>query len=312
MSYDIDQSFTTREVPWMKIGKIVDEPKTAAEAAEAGGINFNVTEQPIYFMTKEDGKPPRFTEVKTRKAIVREDTGDWLSVVSKPYPVVQYGEAFDFMDAISPAYVAAGSLRGGRQAFMVVRAPETFDVPLLDGTDPTDLYVTLRTSHDCSRAVEVMVTPLRHRCMNQLTLGSFRKDVKHRWVVTHAGDVKSKLAAAQMSLARLDAYKQAFIANVERLAEIKVTDDTAEQILLRVLPDRPKRPQVITSIITNWHTREVTVGFDGLGWGLVNAVSEYFEWDRVGGTSESRLLAALQGQTHKAINKTAAALLTRS
>lgn len=307
---DIDQSFTTREVPWMKLGALADEPKTAVDAAEAAGLNFKVTEQPIYFSTKKDGAPPKFTKIETRKALVHED-GTWLSVVSKSYPVVQYGEAFDFMDALSPRFVAAGSLRKGRQGFMVVRAPESISFGVLDGTDPADLFMVLRTSHDCSRAVEVMAMPLRGRCMNQLTLTSFRKDVKHRWVVTHTGDVKSKLAAAQDSVVRLDRYATAFLANAERLAEIKVTDDTAHSILMRVLPNRPKRPVVVEKIITNWHGRE-TVGYDGTGWGLVNATSEYFEWDRVGGSPESRFLAALQGQTHSAINRVAAALLTRS
>ncbi len=306
-----DQMFTTREVPWMKLGKIVDKPLTAAEAAKLGGIDFTVSEQAVYFMKKEPGSPPKFTEVKERKAIVRDDTGDWLSIVSKPYPVLQYGEAFDFLDGVSPEFVAAGSLRHGKQAFMVVKAPSTANITPFDG-DEHELFATLRTSHDCSRAVEVMVMPLRNRCMNQLTLASFRKDVKHRWVITHTGDVKGKLAAAADTMGRLDLYAKAFVANAQRLLEIKVTDDNAHQILKRVLPDRPRRDEVIEKITTAWHTRTETVGYDGTGWGLVNAVSEYFEWDRAGGSAESRFLAAMQGQTHKAINKTTSMLLSRS
>lgn len=309
---DVDKAFTAREVPWMKMGKLTEEPVTAQDAAELGGINFKVTEHPIYFSTKDEGKPPRFTRVEGRKAIVREDTGTWLSVVSSTYPVIQYGEAFDFMNGVSPHFVAAGSLRGGKQGFMVVRAPETIKLAPFGDEDPHQLFATLRTSHDCSRAVEVMVMPLRGRCMNQLTLTSFRKDVKHRWVVTHTGDVKSKLAAAQDSMERLGAYAQAYVANAQRLGEIKVTDENAWSVLKRVLPDRPKRNDAITMIITNWHQRPATVGFEGTGWGLVNAVSEYFEWDRVGGSPESRFVAALQGQTHRAINRVASHILTRS
>lgn len=309
---DVTTGFSAREVPWMKMGKIVGEPVTAREAAELGGINFNVTEHPIYFSTKEDGKPPRFTKIEGRKAIVRADTGTWLSVVSAPYPVVQYGEAFDFMDGLSPHFVAAGSLRGGKQGFMVVRAPDSIKFAPFGAEDPHELFATLRTSHDCSRAVEVMVMPLRGRCMNQLTLTSFRKDVKHRWVITHTGDVKSKLAAAQDSMSRLGAYAQAYVANAQRLAEIKVDDEAAWSIMKRVLPDRPKRNDAITKIITNWHSRPETVGWDGTGWGLVNAVSEYFEWDRAGGSPESRFVAALQGQTHRAINRVASHVLTRN
>lgn len=311
MTLPADTQFSTREVPWMKLGKLVDKPVTAAEAAQLGGINFTVRQDPVYFMTKADGKPPKFTEVKERKAIVREDTGDWLSIVSKAYPVLQYSEAFDFMDTLSPEFVAAGALRNGKQAFMVIKAPDTIKISPFED-DPHELFVTLRTSHDCSRAVEVMVMPLRGRCMNQLTLASFRKDVKHRWVVTHTGDIKSKLAAAQDSLSRLGAYATAYVDNAQRLVEIKLSDETARTILQRVLPDRPRRDDVIEKITSGWHTRTETVGYDGTGWGLVNAVSEYFEWDRVGGSSESRFVAALQGQTHRAINKTVGQILSRA
>jgi|SRR5262245_7903492 len=306
---DVDTAFSAREVPWMKMGQLVDEPVTAAEAAKLGGIDFTVTAQPVYFMKKVDGAPPKYTKVDRRKAIVRDDTGECLSVVSAGYPIVQYGEAFDFMDGVSPHFVAAGSLRGGRQAFMVVK-PD-IDLTTFDD-DPHQLFATLRTSHDCSRAVEVQVMPLRGRCMNQLTLQSFRANVKHRWVVHHAGNVAAKLAAAADSMAKIGVYAKAYVENARRLEEIKVTDDVAETILKRVLPDRPKRGEVITKIITGWHTRTETVGFDGTGWGLVNAVSEYFEWDRALGTTESRFIAALQGPTHKAINKTASYLLSRS
>jgi phage/plasmid-like protein (TIGR03299 family) len=307
---DVDQAFTTRVVPWIKMGKIEDEPKTARDAAEAG-IDFTVSEHPVAFMTKKEGQPPRYTTIKGRKAIVRDDTGDWLSVVSAGYPVLQYGEAFDFMDGISPHFVAAGSLRGGRQGFMVVKPVEEFNLTPF-GDDPHDLFAVLRTSHDCSRAVEVMVMPLRQRCMNQLTLASFRKDVKHRWVVTHTGDVKAKLQQAHDSLARLDTYARAYVDNAQRLAAIKVSDEAATDVLKRVLPDRPRRDEVITKIVSGWHANTETVGYDGTGWGLVNAVSEYFEWTRVGGSPESRFLAALQGQTHRAINKTAGIVLSRN
>lgn len=304
-----DQTFTTREVPWMKLGKIVDEAVTAAEAAKLGGIDFTVSAQPISYMKKVDGQPPRYTKIEKRKAIVHDGTGECLSVVSAGYPIIQYAEAFDFMDGISPRFVAAGSLRGGRQAFMVVKPDITLN-PFDE--DPHELYATLRTSHDCSRAVEVQVMPLRGRCMNQLTLNSFRVNVKHRWVVHHAGNVAAKLAAAADSMSRIGVYAQAYVENAHRLEEIKVTDDVAEGILKRVLKDRPKRPEVITKILTGWHTRPDTVGFDGTGWGLVNAVSEYMEWDRALGTTESRFIAALQGPTHSAINKTASYLLSRS
>lgn len=306
-----DVTFTSREVPWMKIGKIeTDGPVDAQTAAKLGGIDFTVSEQALYFSTKREGAPPKFTKIEGRKAIVRDDTGDWLSVVGKSYPILQYGEAFDFMNGLGPQFVAAGALRKGRQGFMVIRAPQALQGPTQD--DPHELYAVLRTSHDCSRAVEVSVMPLRGRCMNQLTLNSFAKGVASRWVVTHVGDVKAKLAQAQDTMLKLGEYAKVYEVNATRLANITVSDENAHDILKRVLPDRPKREEVIVKIITGWHGRPDTVGFEKSGWGLVNAVSEYFEWDRVGGSPESRFIAALQGQTRTAINKTASLILTRN
>lgn len=302
-----DKQFSSRIAPWMKLGELVDGVLSAQEAAKLGGLDFRVREDALYSAHKEDGKPPKFSKIEGRKALVREDTGQWLGIVSSGYPVVQFGEAFDFMEGVSPEFVAAGALRGGKQGFMVVRTSAQINMD-----DPHELFAVLRTSHDCSRAVEVMVMPLRGLCMNQLTLRSFASKVDHRWTITHTGDVKSKLAAAQGSLSKLALYAAAYESNAQRLMSVKVSDEVANETLRRVLPDRPKRPEVITRIIGAWHGRPDTVGFDGTGWGLVNAVSEYFEWDRALGTPESRFLAALQGQTHNAINKTAGYLLSRA
>lgn len=299
--------FSARTVPWMTLGKLVDGVQTAEEAAKLGGINFAVREEPVYRATSRTGAPPKFTKIEGRKAIVRDDTDLQLSIVSSRYPVVQYAEAFDFMNGVSPHFVAAGALRGGRQAFMVVETEHTITV----GDDEHKLYGVLRTSHDCSRAVEVSAMPLRLRCMNQLTLGTFSKDAQYRWSIVHAGNVKTKLAAAASSLHRLGLYARAFEANVERLQGIKVTDEHAVEILRWALPDRPKRDETVELIVSGWRTKD-TVGFEGTGWGLVNAVSEHYDWGRGLGTPESRFLGALQGATQRAINRTATYLLTRS
>jgi len=88
-------------------------------------------------------------------------------------------------------------------------------------------------------------------------------------------------------------------------------DDAPRELLTAVLPNRPRTEEQINAIITRWHAAE-SVGFDWTGWGLVNAASDYFEWGRSGGTSESRFLGALQGQTHNVINRVAGRVLSRA
>lgn len=290
----------------MKLGKLTDEPMTAAEAADLGGLNFTVSFYPVTY-TASDGVQRTMTD---RVVCERDDTHVPFEVVSRDYKPVQYREAFDFMDQVAGVrYVAAGALQGGRQGFMVVRAPETFHLNLL-GSDPHDLYVVLRTSHNRTRALEAAVMPLRSRCMNQLTLRGFSKDAHYRVAVKHAGDVHSKLAEAQVVLTNLGAYAAELNRTAERLAERTVGEEEARRILTRVIPSRPRSPQVVDQIIGLW-TGSPAVGWDGTGWGLVNAVSEYFDWQRDRGTPASRFVSALQGQTHGAINRTAGLLLSR-
>jgi len=295
-----DTQFTQREVPWMKMGKLVDGVKTASEAAKLGKLDFKIVLTEAHY----DFEDKKITMPK-RKAVIREDTGEFFDLVSDTYQPLQYAEAFDFMDAVDSVYVAAGALRGGRQGFLVVKAP--FELDKLSKTDPHDLYAVLRTSHDRSRGIEVAVMPLRGLCMNQLTLSSFTKGVPHRWSIKHSYNMHAKLNEAKDSLTKLAAYAERFELLVTRLLDENVGDVRAEKVLTAVLPNRPKTAEVIEKIITLQDAKQV--GFTGTGWGLVNAVSEYFDWSRTGGTPESRFLGALEGQTTKAINKTVVQLL---
>lgn len=316
---DVTQSFTTREAPWLKMGKITNETKTAAEAAELGGLNFKVDLVDVAWLKSvEIGGVKQtdaiVTKIPSRKAIVRSDTGDFFGFASsKSYVPLQYAEAFDFMDTINPRYVAAGTLRGGRQGFMVVKPEISMSLE-----DDHELFAVLRTSHDCSRGIEVMVMPLRGRCMNQLTLRSFAKGVDHRWSIKHTTTLHKKMAEAQASLEKIGIYIQRYESIVNRLCNTEVKVDRGQKLIEMVIPmpQHGKTERTETQwrerieAITDLWTGSPQVGYAGTGWGLVNAVSEYFEWHRTGGTSESQFLNALQGETHKKINRMCGILLS--
>jgi phage/plasmid-like protein (TIGR03299 family) len=308
------KGFSTREVPWGRIGNIGDAALTAADAAEAGGLNFEVELLDAGFRSGVDADAGWLT-VPRRKACVRKDTRQFFSFVSSGYAPVQYGEAFAFMDEISPRYVAAGTLGGGRQGFMVVQLPErkTIELKLGRQVDPLDMYGVLRTSHDLTRAIEVSVMTLRGKCMNALTLSAFTADAVQRWSVKHVGkDPMVKLAVATTTLQRINAYADAFVKTARALHEIKVEMDDATALLRKILPERPKRDEQVNAIVNAWRTSP-TNGFPDDGWGLVNAVSEYFEWGRNEGTrtDQSRFTGGLTGATHRFTNRTAQLLLQR-
>lgn len=299
---------STRELPWTKLGALTDEPMTAEQAAKLGGLDFTVSLRPIQRQL-QDGT---WAESKHRKMVTADDTDEEFDVVSADYGILQYNEAFDFLSAINPRFVAAGTLKNRRQGFMVVQLPDLPELDMLElPNDPHELYTVVRTSHDRTRAVECAVMPLRRRCMNELGLRSFTQGVQQRWSVHHIGNVTEKLHSAEELVQRTKAYAAEFVNTANRLYGVAVDTDDARKILTRVLRDTARRDETIDKILDMWATRE-SVGFVGSGWGLLNAVSEYFEWDRKGGTAQSQFLNVLEGQTRTAIDKTAALILSRT
>jgi phage/plasmid-like protein (TIGR03299 family) len=342
----LDQSFTTRSVPWMKIGTIIDDPDVdAAEAARLGGIDFDVDLRPAGYWTAHervggdedvtdadaDADAPRlyydaqgnvteragyWSHEGSRYAVVRQDTGEWFSFVSSDYRVVQYREAFEFMDNLNPRYVAAGALSGGRQGFMIAQLPEHLrsDV-VIDGVgDPHDMYVVLQTSHDLSKSIKVSVMMLRNKCMNMLTLPTFTAGAVQHWSIVHIGDPHQKLEQAQHTLELAASYQQTFERLVAQFSSVRITSDDLRHIVRRVLPDRLKRKEEQVIGIVDRFEHAETVGFQETGWGAINAVSDYMQWGRPTAirTAQSEFTSALEGDTAKYVNRTAQLVMARA
>lgn len=358
--------FTTRDVPWMKLGAVLDGGAlTAAEAAQRGGLDYDVDLLPAGYrrgsgdvlsgpapeimqelekledevrgasteaLRKYGKRIPEllaalrwaqaqtggeWVDVPNRRATVHHDTGKFMSFVSDGYVPVQLSEAFDFMDTISPRYVAAGPLNGGKQAFMVTELPERarLDVDVNGETDGFQLYAILRTSFDLSRALEVSIMTLRDRCMNALALRSFTNGAVQRWSVRHVGDPVTKMASAAQVLQNVDTYVEEFQETVRRMAQVEIELKEAEEIIRAVLPNRPRREEKVNAIVSAWRDDPLgTVGFGGTGYGLVNATSEYFEHGRESGvrTAGSRFTSGLNGDTYRYSNRVAQLVLRRS
>jgi phage/plasmid-like protein (TIGR03299 family) len=303
----------------MKSGvNVIDRAVTAAEAAELAGMSFEVELWPMRAHPPEDAPKKtldRFAEdgidVSDRFAVVRTDTGLSLATVGTHYHTLNYGEAFDFMDTIEPRYVAAGVRRGGREGYMVVQAPEHLAVDLLDGEDKHDLYVVLRTSHDGSKKVEASVLPLRDKCTNMMSLRGFATGAPRAWGITHTSTMREKLAEAQRSLSNLDTYVDDLEKTAARLAAIDVELEQARRVLEWALPNRPKRDEQVSAILSLYESSPNN-GYTGTGWGLVNATTEWLDWGRESRSADARFINGLAGYGHRTVNRVAGRLFSRA
>ena len=220
MPANLESMFFVRDLPWHQLGKELEEEPTSEEALIAAGLDWNVVQEPVY---KNDG-----IVIPGYLANVRDSDQSTLGIVTTKYTVVQNKEAFAFTDSLvedgGMKYVTAGALRGGRTIWLLARMPQT---TILD--DQLDPYICFTNTHDGTGAVRVFSTPIRIVCQNTLNLAL--STAKRSWSTVHRGSVESKLLEAKITLGLINDYTDALKIEAERLAAIKISDDSVIAML---------------------------------------------------------------------------------
>lgn len=304
-----DTTFSARSVPWATLDSTVevDRAVSATEAVTLAGLDFEVRVVQDGYRSPVTGN---WKVDKSKRKIVRLDTDAVLGTVSPTYELLPYGEAFDFMNELDAEYVAAGSMKNGRQAFIVAQLPDFKDLGVLAGDDPHELYVVLRASHDGSRPVEVSELPLRNKCMNMTPLPSFSRDAEQRWAVRHTKNMRDRLHEAQRVLENSSGYAEEYKKTAERLANVELSIDEVRRIIDDVVPSYVRTTREAEGIM-DVYEHSTTNGYQGTAWGVLNAVTEHYDWYRGGDDRrpETRWLHGLDGATSQAVQRTARRLL---
>ncbi|MBU1535506.1 DUF932 domain-containing protein, partial [Myxococcota bacterium] len=164
-------TFTTGSIsivpPWHTTGHVLNgSPQTAAEALEQAGLNWTATKMPIIAL---DGTP-----IHGQYAVIKEDiqgNTTAIGVVGSKYKIVQNRRAFTFFDAFIEAglatYEGAGAFKGGSMIWVLAKLRNEIRIT---GNDLVARYLLLTNSHDGSSCVQVMFSPIRIFCSNQLAM----------------------------------------------------------------------------------------------------------------------------------------------
>ena len=165
------------ERAWHGLGRVLPDAFTTAEALQYAQLDGKVLQ---HTLVTEGGQ-----KVGDYVANVRSDTGDVLGIVGQDYHVLQNRDLATFVDDVvgsadNVKLETAGSLRGGREVFMLARM-ESFDA--VKG-DEVARYGLFSNSHDGSKRFRVLPTSVRVVCANPLgmALNSGRRDgiaIKH-------------------------------------------------------------------------------------------------------------------------------------
>lgn len=270
MSANVETMMYVREKPWHNLGVRVEEAPTSKEALELAGLNWTIDGKPIF--------DAQGNEIKGYKANTRSSDGRVLGIVGGRYQVVQNAEAFDFTDNLigeGITYETAGSLRGGRQIWLLGKMPERYILG-----DKFEPYICFTNTHDGTGAVRACMTPIRVVCNN--TLNMALEGASRAWSTAHRGNVQAKLEEARQTLELADKYLIRLDEEADRLANAKMTEGEVKSTLdkMFVLPEdateRMKRTaeeakdQIIVCML-----RPDIAQFLNTKWGFVNAVSDF-------------------------------------
>lgn len=233
MSHEVETLMYTssdangRFVPWHGLGVAVDEAPTSADAIKLAGLNWEVTQQPIY-TDYADGK----IEIPNYLANVRSSDGKTLGIVTKRYQVVQNASAFDFTDSLigeGCVYETAGALAGGKRVFLLAKMP---DRSILG--EKFDPFICFTNTHDGTGAIKAVMTPVRVVCQNTLSLAL--NNATRAWSTRHLGDLSSKLAEARYTLKLANDYMDELAITADKLANTSITEGQTEKVIDELFP----------------------------------------------------------------------------
>lgn len=269
---ETDHMFSaSRLTPWHGLGTVVEEAPNSAKAIELAGLDWEVRQSGF---TYSDGTTDR--EVPGMKVNYRSDNGDSLGVVSDWYNIVQNKEAFEFTDHLigeGAAYETAGSIKGGRQVWLLARLPEQ---KILD--DEVFPYLLFANGHDGKTAVQVCMTPVRVVCNNtlNLALGSAAR----KWSLSHFKSIHGKLTDAQRTLRLAGDYMKTLEKKAEAMAVKKLARNAVRNFVAKMFPaeDTDRKNERVKKDIERFHECYGAYdieNFKGTQWGLILAVSDF-------------------------------------
>lgn len=266
----VETMMYVREKPWHGLGTRVEEALTSAEAIEKAGLDWNVIPCPVF--------DDRHIQIQGYTANTRDKDNAVLGIVGSRYSIVQNKEAFDFTDALigeGMKYETAGSLKGGRQVWLLGKMPET--EILGDKLEP---YVCFTNTHDGSGAVRVCMTPVRVVCNN--TLNFALSTAKRKWSCVHKGNIQGKLSEARQTLGLMDLYLKNLAETADYLACAPFYEPEVMAALKKMLPitdkttERQKKTiQETKEGIIQCSFAPDLVPFLDTKWGFLNAVADY-------------------------------------
>lgn len=254
---------------------------TAAEILRLSNLDFTVNEEPIFRMV--NGAPVR---IKGKKALVRSDNGQTLSVMSDKYGVLQPAVAASVLDPAaeqgSCIYTSAVSLDGGAKYAITALLPQEIRIGKNDLIKP---YIAAINSFDGSTAALLKALSFRPICRNTF-MRALRTEKDTQISVKHTANVASNYRAAMEAIRAAGYTFQKLGAQYQEMARQRFTDQDMARLSAALLPaanesEVPKQTEsareIMVVLFSEGAGQKEIADIRGTKWAAFNAVTEFVD-----------------------------------
>lgn len=265
--------------PWIGIKGVASDGTIDEMFVDAGLNDWDVTKREIITDARTDS--PDFEVVRFNP---NDGLLDRLHVAKGRYETFQNESVKSFAETLTHGDVtpvAMGALAGGRKVFMSFQIGDTLAVAGTD--DEVNCYLNVRTSHDGSWAFGTTVNNMRLICQNMLT--SIKANALSSFTIRHTSTMEGKIADARTALGLAIRNNDAFMKDMEVLAQADMNDAKFWSLVQDIYPKPEKdvRGAVAkwtdkTDSIMGFWNGETVANLDKTAYRAYNALNEHLMW----------------------------------
>jgi phage/plasmid-like protein (TIGR03299 family) len=302
------------ETPWHGLGQKLEQDASFDEWQIAAGMNWSIRSTPVVFADiGENCAGGLLKTFEGKNVLYRSDNSEPLSIVSDRYQTVQPVEVLHFFKSLVEEngfkLHTAGTLFGGKRMWALAETGNFGEVSKDDGIGG---FLLLSTSCDKSLATTARFTTVRVVCNNTLSWASEDNtnmvSFNHMQKFDHEA-VKAKLASSVASFG-------SFMEMAKFLQKQQMNTAKAKTFLLELLKQPEQDFQLVPESkpykkIYSLYESEAK-GFElaeHTKWGMLNAVTEYFDHHNALRSPDSKLNSTWFGVGNKVKNRAVELLL---
>lgn len=289
-----DRLVLTGKPAWHGLGTVVADAPNVWEAMKVANLGWEVKLFPVFAQADD-----ACIRVPNRFATVRSDTMDVLGTVSHNYRVCQNVQIAKLIDELAdanacPRIESAGSLRGGRDVFFLVRLGSFFADS--KRKDEVERYMCFLNSHDGLGMLGMLPTTIRVVCKNtQQAALSLGKAVFTE--IRHVPNFQAQFESAAKNVINVMRTHESYEAAVQALAAKKFdktkTEEFFKEVFMAIEGNRAVREDTdkvraravkqMEAWLNNMDVDDNSVSTTrGTAWHALNAVTYWADHQRPG------------------------------